>query len=92
VFGVENINNKVYWGFTGSTGYYQNNQAVQMLQLPEAYYKSGIRKVDKDDRNKLVKNAKFRLEVLNGGTWQPVEFKKADGSIQNFVKTGVDNG
>ncbi len=94
VFGVENINNTVYWGFTGSTGYYQNNQAVQMLQLPEPYYKSGIRKVDKDDRNKLVKNAKFQLQVLNGGTWQPVEFKMADGSgrTQNYVLTGVDNG
>ena len=94
VFGVENINNTVYWGFTGSTGYYQNNQAVQMLQLPEPYYKSGIRKVDKDDRNKLVKNAKFQLQVLNGGTWQPVEFKMAGGSgrTQNYVLTGVDNG
>ena len=65
-----------------------------MLQLPEPYYKSGIRKVDKDDRNKLVKNAKFQLQVLNGGTWQPVEFKMADGSgrTQNYVLTGVDNG
>ena len=94
VFDVDNIYNSVYWGFTGSTGYYQNNQAVQMLQLPEPYYKSGIRKVDKDDRNKLVKNAKFQLQVLNGGTWQPVEFKMADGSgrTQNYVLTGVDNG
>ena len=91
VFDVENINNTVYWGFTGSTGYYQNNQAVQMLQLPVPYYKSGIRKVDQD--NKLVKNAKFQLQVLNGGTWQPVVFQKADGSgTQNYVLTGVDNG
>lgn len=98
VFGVENINNTVYWGFTGSTGYYQNNQAVQMLQLPEPYYKSGIRKVDKDDRNKLVKNAKFQLRVLKvidgKETWPPVEFKMADGSgrTQDYVLTGVDNG
>ncbi|HFU3821539.1 TPA: SpaH/EbpB family LPXTG-anchored major pilin [Streptococcus suis] len=97
VFGVENINNKVYWGFTGSTGYYQNNQAVQMLQLPKPYYKSGIRKVDKDDNNKLVKNAKFQLQVrqvLNGEeTWQPVVFQKTVGSgTQNYVLTGVDNG
>ncbi|MBV1943441.1 SpaH/EbpB family LPXTG-anchored major pilin [Streptococcus parasuis] len=98
VFGVENINNTVYWGFTGSTGYYQNNQAVQMLQLPEPYYKSGIRKVDKDDRNKLVKYAKFQLRVLKvidgKETWPPVEFKMADGSgrTQDYVLTGVDNG
>ncbi|HEM3706873.1 TPA: SpaH/EbpB family LPXTG-anchored major pilin [Streptococcus suis] len=94
VFGVQDINNTVFWGFTGSTGYYQNNQAVQMLQLPEAYYKSGIRKVDKDDGTPL--EAKFQLQVrqvLNGEeTWPPVKFKKADGSKQDYVKTGVDNG
>lgn len=91
VFGVLNINNTVYWGFSGSTGYYQNNQAVQMLQLPVPYYKSGIRKVDQDGN--LVKNAKFQLEVRNGETWQPVVFQKADGSgTQDYVLTGVDNG
>ncbi|HFU3713390.1 TPA: SpaH/EbpB family LPXTG-anchored major pilin [Streptococcus suis] len=95
VFGVSDINNKVYWGFTGSTGYYQNNQAVQMLQLPKPYYKSGIRKVDQD--KKLVKNAKFQLQVrqvLNGEeTWPPVEFKRADGlGTRDYVLTGVDNG
>lgn len=90
VFDVPNINNTVYWGFSGSTGYYQNNQAVQMLQLPVPYYKSGIRKVDQE--GKLVKNAKFRLEVRNGETWQPVVFQKADGSgPQDYVLTGVDN-
>lgn len=91
VFGVSDINNKVYWGFTGSTGYYQNNQAVQMLQLPKPYYKSGIRKVDQD--KKLVKNAKFQLQVRNGDNWPPVEFQKVDGSgTQDYVLTGVDNG
>ncbi|HEM3608061.1 TPA: SpaH/EbpB family LPXTG-anchored major pilin [Streptococcus suis] len=91
VFGVSDINNTVYWGFTGSTGYYQNNQAVQMLQLPKPYYKSGIRKVDQDGN--LVKNAKFQLEVRNGGIWQPVVFQKVDGSgTQDYVLTGVDNG
>lgn len=91
VFDVPNINNTVYWGFSGSTGYYQNNQAVQMLQLPVPYYKSGIRKVNQDGN--LVKNAKFQLEVLNGGIWQPVVFQKADGSgTQDYVLTGVDNG
>lgn len=91
VFHVPDINNTVYWGFSGSTGYYQNNQAVQMLQLPVPYYKSGIRKVDQDGN--LVKNAKFQLEVRNGETWQPVVFQKADGSgPQDYVLTGVDNG
>ncbi|HFH9928610.1 TPA: SpaH/EbpB family LPXTG-anchored major pilin [Streptococcus suis] len=90
VFGVSDINNKVYWGFTGSTGYYQNNQAVQMLQLPEPYYKSGIRKVDKDDGTPL--EAKFQLQVLKEGEWQPVKFKKADGTGDlDHVLTGVDN-
>ncbi|HEM3710677.1 TPA: SpaH/EbpB family LPXTG-anchored major pilin [Streptococcus suis] len=90
VFKVNSTADSVYWGFSGSTGGYQNNQAVQMLQLPEPYYKSGIRKVDKDDGTPL--EAKFQLQVLKEGEWSPVEFKKADGSIQNFVKTGVDNG
>ena len=91
VFGVENLNNSVYWGFSGSTGGFLNNQAVQMLQLPKPYYKSGIRKVDQD--NKLVKNAKFQLEVLNEGIWKPVEFQEVDGpGTKNYVLTGVDNG
>ncbi|WP_334115611.1 SpaH/EbpB family LPXTG-anchored major pilin [Streptococcus parasuis] len=90
VFKVNSTADSVYWGFTGSTGGYKNNQAVQMLQLPVPYYKSGIRKVDQDGN--LVKNAKFQLEVLNGGIWQPVEFQKADGSgTQDHVLTGVDN-
>ncbi|MGR4071046.1 SpaH/EbpB family LPXTG-anchored major pilin [Streptococcus parasuis] len=92
VFGVSNLNNTVYWGFSGSTGGFLNNQAVQMLQLPKPYYKSGIRKVDKDDEDKLLENAKFQLQVLNGD-WQPVEFQKAVGSgTQDYVLTGVDNG
>ena len=91
VFGVDNLNNSVYWGFSGSTGGFLNNQAVQMLQLPVPYYKSAIRKVDQDGN--LVKNAKFQLQVLNGGTWQPVVFQKAVGpGTQDYVLTGVDNG
>ncbi|MGQ7386743.1 SpaH/EbpB family LPXTG-anchored major pilin [Streptococcus suis] len=91
VFKVTSTADSVYWGFTGSTGGYQNNQAVQMLQLPVPYYKSGIRKVDQDGN--LVINAKFQLEVLNGVTWQKVEFQKADGSGPQYdVSTGVDNG
>ena len=91
VFAVSSTADSVYWGFSGSTGGFQNNQAVQMLQLPVQYYKSGIRKVDQDGN--LVKNAKFQLEVRNGETWQPVVFQKADGSgPQDYVLTGVDNG
>lgn len=91
IFGVNDLNNSVYWGFSGSTGGFLNNQAVQMLQLPAPYYKSGIRKVDQDGN--LVKKAKFQLQVLNGGTWQPVVFQKAVGSgTQDYVLTGVDNG
>lgn len=93
VFKVNSTADSVYWGFSGSTGGFQNNQAVQMLQLPKPYYKSGIRKVDEDDKSKLLKNAKFQLEVRNGGIWQPVVFQKVDGSgTQDFVLTGVDNG
>lgn len=91
VFKVNSTADSVYWGFSGSTGGYKNNQAIQMLQLPVPYYKSGIRKVDQDGN--LVKNAKFQLQVRNGETWQPVVFQKADGSEpQNYVFTGVDNG
>lgn len=91
VFDVSSTAESVYWGFSGSTGGFQNNQAVQMLQLPDLYYKSGIRKVDQD--KKLVKNAKFQLQVLNGEDWQPVVFQKAVGSeTQDYVLTGVDNG
>ncbi|WP_312248000.1 SpaH/EbpB family LPXTG-anchored major pilin [Streptococcus parasuis] len=94
VFKVNSTADSVYWGFSGSTGGSKNNQAVQMLQLPEAYYKSGIRKVDQDKN--LVKNAKFQLEVLKvldgKETWQPVKFKKADGTGDlDHVLTGVDN-
>ncbi|HFU3841784.1 TPA: SpaH/EbpB family LPXTG-anchored major pilin [Streptococcus suis] len=74
VFRVDNINNSVYWGFTGSTGYYQNNQAVQMLQLPEAYYQSEILKKDQDEN--LVSGAVFELEKWNEttGYWDVQEF------------------
>lgn len=91
VFGVDDLNNSVYWGFSGSTGGSKNNQAVQMLQLPKPYYKSGILKVDEDDPNLVVEKAKFELQVLKGVDWETVEFQKADGSKQNFVLTGVDN-
>ncbi len=66
VFGVTNLNNSVYWGFSGSTGGFLNNQAVQMLQLPEAYYQSEILKKDQDGN--LVSGAVFELEKKNETT------------------------
>ncbi|WP_313167116.1 SpaH/EbpB family LPXTG-anchored major pilin [Streptococcus parasuis] len=74
VFGVDNLNNSVYWGFSGSTGGFLNNQAVQMLQLPEAYYQSEILK--KDQNGNLVSGAVFELEKWNETTshWDVQEF------------------
>ncbi|MGQ7625168.1 SpaH/EbpB family LPXTG-anchored major pilin [Streptococcus suis] len=74
VFAVPDVNSTVYWGFSGSTGYYQNNQAVQMLQLPEAYYQSEILKKDQDEN--LVSGAVFELEKWNEttGDWDVQEF------------------
>ncbi|HFI0917701.1 TPA: SpaH/EbpB family LPXTG-anchored major pilin [Streptococcus suis] len=89
VFGVENINNTVFWGFTGSTGYYQNNQAVQMLQLPEAYYQSEILKKDQDGN--LVSGAVFELEKKNEttGRWDVQEFyNPKNGQYVRQLMTG----
>ncbi|HEM3615822.1 TPA: SpaH/EbpB family LPXTG-anchored major pilin [Streptococcus suis] len=89
VFGVSDINNKVYWGFTGSTGYYQNNQAVQMLQLPEAYYQSEILKKDQDGN--LVSGAVFELEKWNETTsrWDVQEFyNPKNGQYVRQLMTG----
>ncbi|HFU4496637.1 TPA: SpaH/EbpB family LPXTG-anchored major pilin [Streptococcus suis] len=74
VFGVENIYNTVYWGFSGSTGYYQNNQAVQMLQLPVNYYTAELSKVDQD--GKPVSGARFQIEKKNEktGEWEVQKF------------------
>ncbi|HFI0330522.1 TPA: SpaH/EbpB family LPXTG-anchored major pilin [Streptococcus suis] len=74
VFGVDNLNNSVYWGFSGSTGGFLNNQAVQMLQLPKAYYQSEILKKDQDGN--LVSGAVFELEKWNETTsrWDVQEF------------------
>lgn len=74
VFGVQNINNTVFWGFTGSTGYYQNNQAVQMLQLPVNYYTAELSKVDQE--GKPVSGARFQIEKKNETTskWDVQKF------------------
>ncbi|HFI0802223.1 TPA: SpaH/EbpB family LPXTG-anchored major pilin [Streptococcus suis] len=89
VFDVDDINNTVYWGFSGSTGYYQNNQAVQMLQLPKAYYQSEILKKDQDGN--LVSGAVFELEKWNETTsdWDVQEFyNPKNGQYVRQLMTG----
>ncbi|HFI0861495.1 TPA: SpaH/EbpB family LPXTG-anchored major pilin [Streptococcus suis] len=89
VFGVEDLNNSVYWGFSGSTGGFLNNQAVQMLQLPEAYYQSEILKKDQD-RN-LVSGAVFELEKWNEttGDWDVQKFyNPKNGQYVRQLMTG----
>ncbi|HJA89215.1 MAG TPA: hypothetical protein H9948_00300, partial [Candidatus Jeotgalibaca merdavium] len=66
VFGVEDLNNSVYWGFSGSTGGYLNNQAVQMLQLPVNYYTAELSKVDQDGNP--VSGAEFQIEKKDDTT------------------------
>lgn len=87
VFGVENIYNTVYWGFSGSTGYYQNNQAVQMLQLPVNYYTAELSKVDQD--GKPVSGAVFKLEKWNETTkeWEVQKFYNLDPETPDPVDT-----
>lgn len=73
VFGVSNLNNTVYWGFSGSTGGQLNNQAVQMVQLPISYYNAELKKVDQE--GKVVSGAVFELEKLDAaGEWQTQGF------------------
>ncbi|HFI0044332.1 TPA: SpaH/EbpB family LPXTG-anchored major pilin [Streptococcus suis] len=89
VFGVTNLNNSVYWGFSGSTGGFLNNQAVQMLQLPEAYYQSEILKKDQDGN--LVSGAVFELEKWNETTsrWDVQEFyNPKNGQYVRQLMTG----
>ncbi|HFU3963431.1 TPA: SpaH/EbpB family LPXTG-anchored major pilin [Streptococcus suis] len=87
VFGVENIYNTVYWGFSGSTGYYQNNQAVQMLQLPVNYYTAELSKVDQD--RKPVSGARFQIEKKNEktGEWEVQKFYNLDPENPGDVDT-----
>ncbi|HFI0692338.1 TPA: SpaH/EbpB family LPXTG-anchored major pilin [Streptococcus suis] len=89
VFGVSNLNNTVYWGFSGSTGGFLNNQAVQMLQLPEAYYQSEILKKDQDGN--LVSGAVFELEKWNEttGDWDVQKFyNPKNGQYVRQLMTG----
>lgn len=73
VFGVSDLNNTVYWGFSGSTGGQLNNQAVQMVQLPISYYNAELKKVDQEGN--VVSGAVFELEKLDAaGKWQTQGF------------------
>lgn len=92
VFGenVKDLNNSVYWGFSGSTGGFLNNQAVQMLQLPEAYYQSEILKKDQDGN--LVSGAVFELEKKNEttGDWDVQKFyNPKNGQYVSQLMTGT---
>lgn len=74
VFGVSNLNNTVYWGFSGSTGGFLNNQAVQMVQLPISYYNAELKKEDQD--GKPVSGAFFQIQKKNEttGDWEVQQF------------------
>lgn len=79
VFGVDNLNNSVYWGFSGSTGGFLNNQAVQMLQLPVNYYTAELSKVDQDGN--LVSGARFQIEKKDeNGNWIVQQFYNPETS------------
>ncbi|HFI0007078.1 TPA: SpaH/EbpB family LPXTG-anchored major pilin [Streptococcus suis] len=68
VFKVKSTADSVYWGFTGSTGGFLNNQAVQMLKLPVNYYTAELSKVDDTDDRNLVSGARFQIEKKNETT------------------------
>ncbi|MDG4515218.1 SpaH/EbpB family LPXTG-anchored major pilin [Streptococcus suis] len=74
VFGVDNLNNSVYWGFSGSTGGFLNNQAVQMVQLPISYYNAELKKEDQDGNP--VSDAFFQIQKKNEitGDWEVQQF------------------
>ncbi|HFI0154340.1 TPA: SpaH/EbpB family LPXTG-anchored major pilin [Streptococcus suis] len=87
VFGVSNLNNTVYWGFSGSTGGFLNNQAVQMLQLPVNYYTAELSKVDQDGNP--VSGARFQIEKKNEttGDWEVQKFYNPDPETPGYVDT-----
>ncbi|MGQ7672308.1 SpaA isopeptide-forming pilin-related protein [Streptococcus suis] len=89
VFGVENLNNSVYWGFSGSTGGFLNNQAVQMLKLPVNYYTAELSKVDDTDDRNLVSGARFQIEKKNEttGYWEVQKFYNPDPETPGYVDT-----
>ncbi|HFI0748340.1 TPA: SpaH/EbpB family LPXTG-anchored major pilin [Streptococcus suis] len=80
VFGenVKDLNNSVYWGFSGSTGGSKNNQAVQMLQLPVNYYTAELSKVDQGE--KPVSGARFQIQKKNEttGDWEAQKIYNPD--------------
>ncbi|MDG4512119.1 SpaH/EbpB family LPXTG-anchored major pilin [Streptococcus suis] len=60
----ENLNHSVYWGFTGSTGGFLNNQAVQMLQLPVPYFELTLEKLSSStfqEPPQPLKDVEFKL-------------------------------
>ncbi|HEM3178550.1 TPA: SpaH/EbpB family LPXTG-anchored major pilin, partial [Streptococcus suis] len=90
VFAVNSTADSVYWGFSGSTGGFQNNQAVQMLQLPVNYYTAELSKVDQD--NNPVSDAVFHLEKKNEttGDWEVQEFyNPKNGQYVKQLMTGT---
>ncbi|HFI0782191.1 TPA: SpaH/EbpB family LPXTG-anchored major pilin [Streptococcus suis] len=89
VFGVSNLNNTVYWGFSGSTGGFLNNQAVQMLKLPVNYYTAELSKVDDTDDRNLVSGARFQIEKKNEttGDWEVQKFYNPDPETPGYVDT-----
>lgn len=89
VFGISDLNHTVYWGFSGSTGGFLNNQAVQMVQLPISYYNAELRKEDQDGN--LVSDAIFEIEKKNPdtGEWIPLEFyNPRTGRTVSQISTG----
>ena len=91
VFGVKDLNNTVYWGFSGSTGGFLNNQAVQMLQLPVNYYTAELSKVDQDGNP--VSGARFQIEKKDeNGNWIVQKFydPKNSGYVDT-LKTGTQD-
>ncbi|MGQ7319073.1 SpaH/EbpB family LPXTG-anchored major pilin [Streptococcus suis] len=87
VFGVKDLNNSVYWGFSGSTGGFMNNQAVKMVQLPVNYYTAELSKVDQD--GKPVSGARFKIEKWNETTdkWEVQKFYNLDPKTPDPVDT-----
>ncbi|WP_312248972.1 SpaH/EbpB family LPXTG-anchored major pilin [Streptococcus parasuis] len=91
VFGVSNLNNTVYWGFSGSTGGFLNNQAVQMLQLPVNYYTAELSKVDQDGNP--VSGARFQIEKKDeNGNWIVQQFYNPETSgYVDTLQTGTQD-
>lgn len=91
VFGVDDLNNSVYWGFSGSTGGFLNNQAVQMLQLPVNYYTAELSKVDQDGNP--VSGAHFQIEKKDeNGIWIVQQFYNPETSgYEDTLVTGTQD-